>query len=85
LNAHGFDLIAEFESVDPIAISHEICRCRIEREGFYDSLSRPFRRRVSRNVEVENAPPVTGEHDEHKQNFEPNRGFGEKGNESKPQ
>src|SRR6266850_738238 len=73
LDAHNFNLFGEFVSVDPIAISQQIFRSAVERKSFDDLLCRPFRCRMSGDVEMEDTPAVMGEHNEHKNNLEPDR------------
>src|SRR5690349_11559977 len=73
---HDFDLLAKFMAINAITISQEIFRCCVKGKGFDDLLSGPFRRWMSGNVEVEDAPPVMRKYDKHKQNFEPNARHG---------
>src|SRR5215510_13418576 len=68
---HDFDLLAELLPVDTITISQQIFRCGVERKGFEHLLRGPFNRRMSRDIEVDNASPIMRENDKHEQNFEP--------------
>ena len=65
---------SEAIAVDGITIAQEVPRRGIPREGLDDLPGRPFRGRVFRDVEVENPPPVVGEHNEDKQDLEGCRG-----------
>src|SRR5207237_8774369 len=61
-DVHDFELLAELVSVDPIAISQEILWCAVEGKRFADLLRGPLRSRMSRDVEMEHASSVMGEH-----------------------
>ena len=63
MDVHDFELLAEFVSVDPIAISQEILWCVVKGEGFNDLLGGPFRRRMERHVEMKDASAVVREYD----------------------
>ena len=69
---HYSDLIAELLPVNPISISQQIPRRRIEGKGFEHLLRGPFRGRVSRNIEMDNASSIMCENDKDKENFKPN-------------
>ena len=45
-------------SENAVAIAQQIARCTFPREGFAQLLSRPLRRRVGRDREMHDAPPV---------------------------
>src|SRR5262249_41758557 len=77
VDIHDFDLLAELLPVDPITISQQIFRCGVERKGFEHLLRGPFTRRMSRDVEVDNASSIVGENDKHEQNFKPHGVDGE--------
>jgi hypothetical protein len=70
-------LLAELLPVDPITISQQIFPCGVERKGFEHLLRGPFRRRMSRDVEVDNASSIMRENDKHEKNFKPYRVDGE--------
>jgi len=55
---HDFDLLAKLLSVDAVTISQQVFRCGVEGKGFEHLLRGPFRRRMSRDVEVDNAPSI---------------------------
>src|SRR5262249_14942311 len=74
---HYPDLTAELLAIDSISISQQISRRRIERKGLEYLLRRPFGRRVSRNIEMDNASSIMREDDKDKQNFKPNSVDGE--------
>ena len=50
--------------------SQQVARQLIKGERFSQLLSRPFRRRMSRHIAVENAPPVMSQHQKHIENLE---------------
>src|SRR5215471_2520006 len=68
---HDFDLLAELLPVDPITISQQIFRCGVERKGFQHLLRGPFRRRMSRDIEMDDASAIMCENDKHEKNFKP--------------
>src|SRR5262245_41603084 len=72
LDAHGIDLFSEFVSINPISLSQQIFRCTVERKGFDDLLSRPLCCRMSRDIEMDDAPSIVGKHHKDEQNLKPN-------------
>ena len=60
-------------TINTIAVSQQIPRCRIERKRFYNLLGRPLCRRMFRHVELDNAPPVMRQHEEHEKHVEGHR------------
>ena len=66
VDVHDFELLAEFVSVDPIAISQEILWCAAKGEGLDDLLTGPLRCRMDRHVEMKDAAAVVREYDKHK-------------------
>ena len=64
-DVHDFELLAELLSVDPVAVSQEILWCTVEWKRFDDLLRGPLRSRMSRDVEMEHASSVMGEHNEY--------------------
>jgi hypothetical protein len=60
LDIHYCDLPAELLPIDPVSISQQILRCGIEGKGFEHLLRGPFRGRMSRHVEVDNASSIMG-------------------------
>jgi len=71
VDVHDFELLAEFVSVDPIAISQEILWCAVKGEGFDDLMGGPIRCRMDRHVEMKDASAVVREYDKDKQGLEP--------------
>ena len=69
-DVHVLNLSGEVVAKDSIPVSQQITRRRVPRERIAKLLGRPFRGRMSRHVEVENAPPFMGQHQEHVQNLE---------------
>ena len=63
MDVHDFELLAEFVSVDPIAISQEILWCAVKGEGFDDLMGGPIRCRMDRHVEMKDASVVVREYD----------------------
>ena len=70
MDVHDFELLAEFVSVDPIAISQKIPRRAVEGESLDDLLCSPLRSRMRRYVEMKDASAVMREHDENIKNVE---------------
>ena len=61
MDVHDFKLLLEFVSVDLIAISQEIPRRTVKREGFQDLPCGPLRSRMIRHVEMKDAAAVVRE------------------------
>jgi hypothetical protein len=59
--------LPEGVAVDRVAIAEEIGRRGVLREGVHDLLGRPFGGGMLGHVEVQNAPPMVGEHDQDEQ------------------
>src|SRR5262249_6812865 len=68
---HDFNLLAKLLPVDAVTISQQIFRCGVEGKGFEHLLRGPFRRGMSRDVEVDNASSIMRENDKHEKNFKP--------------
>ena len=66
-DAHALEALPEHVPVDRIAVAEEVGRSGVVREGIHDLPGRPGRRGMLGNIEVEDAPPVVGEHDEDEQ------------------
>src|SRR5262249_7603899 len=75
---HYRELVAELLAIDSISISQQISRCGIKRKGFEHLLRRPFRRRMSGDVEVHDASSIVCEDNKNEEDFEPNGVDGEK-------
>jgi hypothetical protein len=67
IGRHHRNLLAELLSVDSIAISQEVPRRRIEREGFEHFLRKSIRPRDGSKVGVHNALSIMRKNDEDKQ------------------
>src|SRR5262245_26120340 len=66
---HYLQLITELLPINPISISQQISRRRIKRKGFEYLMRRPFGRRMSRDVKVDDAASIMREDNKDKQNF----------------
>ena len=66
-DTHALQALAEHVTVDRVAVAEEVGRSRVVREGVHDLLGRPGRGGMLGDIEVEDAPPVVGEHDEDEQ------------------
>src|SRR5260370_20320841 len=77
LDAHVLNLSGEVVAKNSIPISQEITGCRVPGESISKLLGSPFRSRMSRDVEVQYAPPLMGQHQEHVQNLETDGWHGE--------
>jgi len=73
----ALEALPEHVTVDRVAVSEEVRRGGVVREGFHDLLGRPGRGGMPGDVEVEDAPPVVGEHDEDEQDASARGGNGE--------
>ena len=69
-DAHVLNLSGEVVAKDSIPVSQQIAGCGFPGEGIAKLLGRPFRGRMSRHVEVQNASPFMGQHQEDIQNLE---------------
>src|SRR2546428_5586564 len=67
-DAHALLTLLEHVTVDRVAIAEEVGRGGVVREGVHDLLSRPGSSGMLGEIEVEDAPPLAGEPDEHEQN-----------------
>jgi hypothetical protein len=82
-DADGVGAACELSAVDSVAVTDQIPRCRVPRERFDELSSGPFGRGVLGDVEVNDAPPVMGEHEEHEQNAERSGRHGEEVDETR--
>src|SRR5216684_138133 len=76
-DAHALHALPEHVTVDRVAITEEIGRGGVVREGVHDLLSRPGSSGMLGDIEVEDAPAVVGEHDEDEQNAQARGGNSE--------
>jgi len=77
-DAHRLHLLHEVRPEDPVAIAQQIARRGLPRESLAQLLSSTLRGRMSGDAEMQNAPPVVRQHQEHVQDLEPDRRHGEK-------
>jgi len=70
LDAHVLNLSGEVVAKDSIPVSQQIARRRVLGERIAKLLGRPFRGRMRRHVEVQNAPPFMGQDQEYVQYLE---------------
>jgi hypothetical protein len=66
-DTHTLHALPERGTVGVVTIAQEIGRRGVVGEGVHDLLGRPVRGRVFGHVEVDDAPSMVGEHDEHKE------------------
>ena len=71
------DLSGEVVTKDSVPISQPITGRRVPRKGIAKLLGGPFHGGMSRDVEVQYAPPLMGHHEEHVQNLEAQSRHGE--------
>src|SRR5580658_3413857 len=69
-DAHVLNLSGKVVAKDSIPVSQQIARHRAPRERIAKLLGRPFRGRMSRHIEVRNAPPLVGQDEEYVQHLE---------------
>jgi hypothetical protein len=72
LDSHVGYLSAEVTAEDGIAIAEQVAGELVKGKGFSQLLPRPFRRRMSSHIAVDNATPVMGQHQKHIENLETN-------------
>ena len=77
LDAEGVSAASEVSAVNSVAVTNQIQRCRVPRERFDELSAGPVSRGMRGDVEVSDAPPVMGEHEEYEENAEGNGGHGE--------
>jgi hypothetical protein len=66
-DAHALHALPEHVPVDRVAIAEEVGRRGVVREGVHDLLSGPVGSGVFGHVEVDDAPAMVNEHDEHEE------------------
>src|SRR6516165_12518391 len=76
-NAQVSHLFSEVIAKDPIAVPQHVTRELLKRKGLPQLLPRPLRGWVGGHVEVQNATPVTGQHQKHVKDVEADRGHRE--------
>jgi len=76
-DAHALHALPEHVPVDRVAIAEEVGRRGVVREGVHDLLGRPGWGGMLGDIEVEDAPPVVGEHDKDEQDTQAHGGDGE--------
>ena len=69
-DAHILNLLGEVVAEDPVAISEQVARRSVPREGVTELLRRSFCRRMGRGIEMEDPTAVVSEHQEHVQDLE---------------
>ena len=67
----------EVLAVDAVAVTDQIAGDRVSRKRSNELSAGPFSRWMFGDVEVNDTAPVVGEHEEHEQNAEPDRGHRE--------
>jgi hypothetical protein len=67
LDDHVSHLSPEGIAENGIAVAQQVARQLIKGKRFSQLLSRPFRRRMSRHIAVENASPVMSQHQKHRE------------------
>ncbi len=77
LDRESMDATREVSAVDTVVVTDQIAGDRVPGKRFDELSSGPFGRGMLGDVEVSEAPPVMGEHEEHKQNAERHGGHGE--------
>jgi hypothetical protein len=76
-DGHALEALAEHLTVDRVAVAKEVGGGGVVREGVHDLLGRPGGGGMLGDIEVEDAPPVVGEHDEDEQDAQARGGDGE--------
>jgi len=77
VDAHVSHLLPEVFAEDSIAVTQQVARQLVKRKCLPQLLSRPFSRRVSGHIEVNNATAVMGQYQKHVENLETDGGHGE--------
>src|SRR5215472_16664915 len=77
LDAHASDSLLELTPIDLVTIAQQVPWCRIFRKRLYHLLSCPTSRRMLHHVEMNDAPAMMSQHDEHEQHPKADRRYGE--------
>ena len=77
-DAHVSHLFLEVMAEDRIAVAQQVAGKFGKGKGLPQLLDYPFRGWVGGNIEMQNATPVMGQHQENVKNLEADRGDGEK-------
>ena len=77
LDPHRLHLFYKLMAEDAVAIAQQILRRAVPRKGFPKLVSGPLRSGMCCHCEVNDAPTLKGQHQEHVQDLEANRGHGE--------
>ena len=75
-DAHALEALPEHVPVDRVAVAEEVRRAGVVREGVHDLLGRPRHGGMLGDIEVEDAAPIVGEHDEDEQDAQARGGDG---------
>ena len=78
MGVQGLHLVDEVLAENLVTVAQQITRRTVPRKGLAKLLGCPFRSRMSRHAEVENASPVVRQHQKHVQDLEPDRWHREK-------
>ena len=70
LDAQILDLLSEVRTEYPIAITQQILRNLLKREGLPKLLRGPLRRRMGRDIEMHDPPSVVRQNQEHVEHLE---------------
>jgi len=76
-DSHGFGLLHEVSTENPISIAQQIARRGIPGKCLHQLSGGPLGGRMGRHVEVEDAAPIMGKHQKHIQDLKADRGDGE--------
>jgi len=74
VDTHVSHLSPEGIAEDSIAVAQQVARKLVKGERFSQLLYRPGGRRMGGHIEVQNAPPVMGQYQEHAKNLETDGG-----------
>jgi hypothetical protein len=77
-NTHRLHLLYKFVAEDLISVPQQIAWCAVPGECLSQLLSGPFRRRMGRDGEVDNAPPLMCQHQKYIEDLESDRRHHEK-------
>ena len=68
-NPHMLHPLPKRGAIDAVPIAQQIPRGLVPRKGVHHLLSRPLRRRVFRDVEMDDAAPFMGQDEQHEEHF----------------
>src|ERR1700674_2186595 len=77
LDAHALHAAVKHGPINRVPVPQQVLRGAIPRKGLDDLLSRPVRGGIRGDIEMDDAPSVMCQHEQHEEDLEAHRGYGE--------